>query len=88
MQRAVSELQGTYQVAVVNDSNKVDIRTVTVGPKVDSLWVIERGLRAGERVVVEGTQKVHEGMAVTPTPFDARPPTRDTMARLPARKRR
>jgi membrane fusion protein (multidrug efflux system) len=84
LQRAVTELQGTYQVAVVNDSNKVNIRTVTVGPKVDSLWVIERGLRAGERVVVEGTQKVNEGTTVRPTPFNSRPASRDTTARSSA----
>jgi RND family efflux transporter MFP subunit len=68
-QRAVSELQGTYQVAVVGDDGKVSIRAVTVGPRVDSLWVIDTGLHAGERVVVEGTQKVRDGMTVVAQPF-------------------
>jgi membrane fusion protein (multidrug efflux system) len=71
-QRAVSELQGTYQVAVVGDDGKVAIRAVTVGPRVDSLWVVEQGLHPGERVVVEGTQKVRDGMTVVAQPY--RPP--------------
>ncbi|HEY3579550.1 MAG TPA: efflux RND transporter periplasmic adaptor subunit [Pyrinomonadaceae bacterium] len=65
-QRAVSELQGSYQVAVVGDDNKVSIRPVKVGEKVDKFWIINDGLKAGERVVVEGTQKVRPGVAVNP----------------------
>jgi len=65
-QRAVSELQGSYQVAVVGDDNKVSIRPVKVGDKVDQNWIINDGLKAGERVVVEGTQKVRPGMVVNP----------------------
>ena len=68
-QRAVSELQGSYQVAVVGDDGKVSIRPVTVGPRVDSLWVIEQGLHPGERVVAEGTQKVRDGVTVADTPY-------------------
>jgi membrane fusion protein (multidrug efflux system) len=68
-QRAVSELQGSYQVAVVGNDSKVSIRPVTVGPRVDSMWVIEKGLRPGERVVAEGTQKVRDGMTVAATPY-------------------
>jgi membrane fusion protein (multidrug efflux system) len=68
-QRAVSELQGSYQVAVVGDDSKVSIRPVTVGPRVDSMWLIEQGLRPGERVVVEGTQKVRDGMTVAATTY-------------------
>jgi membrane fusion protein (multidrug efflux system) len=68
-QRAVSELQGSYQVAVVGNDSKVSIRSVTVGPRVDSMWVIEKGLRPGERVVAEGTQKVRDGMTVAATPY-------------------
>src|SRR5271163_1948780 len=60
-QRAVSELQGGYQVAVVGGDNKVSIRTVTVGDRVGSEWVIATGLNRGERVVVEGVQKVRTG---------------------------
>jgi membrane fusion protein (multidrug efflux system) len=65
-QRAVSELQGSYQVAVVGDDNKVSLRPVKVGDKVDQNWIINDGLKAGERVVVEGTQKVRPGMVVNP----------------------
>ena len=65
-QRAVSELQGSYQVAVVADDNKVAIRPVKVGEKVGQNWIITDGLKAGERVVVEGTQKVRPGVVVKP----------------------
>ena len=65
-QRAVQELQNLYSVAVVGADNKVTFRNVKVGPRVDSLWVIEEGLSAGDRVIVEGLQKVREGMVVSP----------------------
>jgi membrane fusion protein (multidrug efflux system) len=68
-QRAVSELQGAYQVAVVDGDNKVSIRTVTVGDRVGSEWVIASGLSRGEKVVVEGVQKVRPGAKVNPRPF-------------------
>jgi membrane fusion protein (multidrug efflux system) len=74
-QRAVGEVQGKYMVAVVGADNKVDIRTVQTAERVDSLWVILEGLKPGERVVVEGIQKVRPGMTVTPKPF-AEPPTK------------
>jgi RND family efflux transporter MFP subunit len=70
-QRAVSELQGGYQVAVVDDQNKVNIRTVQVADRVGNQWVIAEGLKPGERVVAEGTQKVRPGMPVNPRPFTA-----------------
>jgi RND family efflux transporter MFP subunit len=70
-QRAVSELQGGYQVAVVDGDNKVNIRSVTVGPQVDRRWVIASGLNAGERIVAEGVQKVRTGVRVNPKPFTA-----------------
>ena len=54
-QRAVTELQGRYQVAVVDSDNKVSIRPVKVGERSGSMWIIEDGLKPGERVVVEGT---------------------------------
>jgi len=63
-QRAVSELQGTYHVAVVDKDNKVSIRDVEPGSRVGSLWIIEKGLELGERVVVEGVQKVRDGVVV------------------------
>jgi RND family efflux transporter MFP subunit len=70
-QRAVSELQGGYQVAVVDSQNKVSIRPVTVGDRVGTQWIIADGLKQGERVVVEGVQKVRPGMQVNPKPFGA-----------------
>ena len=70
-QRAVSDLQGGYQVAVVDRENKVSIRPVTVGDRVGTEWIIAEGLKQGERVVVEGVQKVRPGMQVNPKPFAA-----------------
>jgi RND family efflux transporter MFP subunit len=68
-QRAVTELQGSYQVAVVEAGNKVSIRTVEVGQRVGAMWIINKGLSAGEQVVAEGTLKVRDGSVVTPIPF-------------------
>ena len=65
-QRAVQELQNLYSLAVVGSDNKVTFRNVKVGPRVDSLWVIEEGLKPGEKVVVEGLQRVREGAVVAP----------------------
>jgi RND family efflux transporter MFP subunit len=70
-QRAVTELQGGYQVAIVDDESKVSIRTVKVGDLVGSEWVIAEGLKPGERVVAEGVQKVRPGMQVNAKPFAA-----------------
>jgi RND family efflux transporter MFP subunit len=70
-QRAVSELQGAYQVAVVDGENKVSIRTVQVGDRVGTEWIVSEGLKPGERVVAEGVQKVRPGMKVNPKPFAA-----------------
>jgi membrane fusion protein (multidrug efflux system) len=67
-QRAVIELQGSYQVAVVGDDNKVSIRPVTVGERVGKLWIVNEGLKPGERVVTEGTLKVRDGAIVKPAP--------------------
>jgi RND family efflux transporter MFP subunit len=68
-QRAVSELQGSYQVAVVDGENKISIRTVNVGDRVGNQWIISDGLKQNERVVAEGIQKVRPGMSVNPKPF-------------------
>jgi membrane fusion protein, multidrug efflux system len=70
-QRAVTELQGTYQVAVVGGDNRVHIRPVKVGERIGPMWIIDQGLKPGERVVAEGVQKVKEGLAVNPKPFAA-----------------
>jgi RND family efflux transporter MFP subunit len=68
-QRAVTELQGSYQVAVVDSENKVSIRTVMPGDRTGSDWIIVKGLKAGERVVAEGAQKVRPGSQVNPKPY-------------------
>jgi membrane fusion protein (multidrug efflux system) len=68
-QRAVSELQGAYQVNVVDADNKVHIQPVRVGERSGSLWIIEQGLEPGQRIVVEGLQRVRDGMLVNPTNF-------------------
>jgi membrane fusion protein (multidrug efflux system) len=65
-QKAVVELQATYSVMVVTADNKVETRPVTVGPRTGALWVIDKGLNAGDRVIVEGSQKVRAGMVVKP----------------------
>jgi membrane fusion protein (multidrug efflux system) len=72
-QRAVQELQGIYSVAVVDAGGKVGFRNVKVGPRVDTLWVIEDGVREGDRVVVEGLQRIQDGMTVTAKPAPAQP---------------
>ena len=71
-QRAVQELQNLYSVALVQDG-KVAFRNVKVGQRVDSLWVIEDGLKAGEEVVVEGLQRIQEGMTVSAKPAPPAP---------------
>ena len=68
-QRAVTELQGAYQVAVVDSANKVGIRTVKVGGRIGTMWIVSEGLRAGERVVAEGIQQARPGVQVSPKPF-------------------
>jgi RND family efflux transporter MFP subunit len=70
-QRAVSEMQGTYQVAVVDDGNKVIIRNVKPSDRVGAEWIVDEGLKPGERVVAEGVQKVRPGMTVNPKPYAA-----------------
>lgn len=67
-QRAVQELQNLHNVVVVGADDTVSFRSVTVGPRVDSLWVIEEGLKPGDTVVVEGLQKVRDGAKVSPKP--------------------
>ncbi len=74
-ERAVTEMQGKYLVAVVGSDNKVDIRQVKVGERVNGAWIIQSGLKPGEVVVVEGTQKVRPGSPVKTTPFNPAPAT-------------
>jgi len=70
-QRAVTELQGSYQVAVVGGGNKIEIRTVKVSDRTGTMWIIEDGLKPGETVVAEGTQKVRPGAVVNPKPYQS-----------------
>jgi membrane fusion protein (multidrug efflux system) len=70
-QRAVTELQGSYQVAVVDGEGKVSIRPVTLGTSTGSEWIVDSGLNPGDRVVAEGVQKVRAGMHVNAKPFVA-----------------
>jgi RND family efflux transporter MFP subunit len=72
-QRAVTELQGSYQVAVVGNDNKVIIRPVKVGERAGTEWIIEEGLKPGEKVIAEGIQRVKAGMTVSPKPLKAMP---------------
>jgi membrane fusion protein (multidrug efflux system) len=74
-QRAVQELQNLTSVAVVDASNKIAFRTVKTGLRVGSLWVIEEGLKPGEKVVTEGLQRIQDGMTVVakPAPPEAAP---------------
>ncbi len=70
-QPAVTELQGGYEVVEVGSDNKVTTRQVQVGERVGTMWVIASGLKPGERVVVEGQQKLRSGMRVQPKPYPA-----------------
>ncbi len=69
-QRAVTELQGKYQVVVVGADDKASIRDVMVGARSGTRWIVEKGLEPGERVVVEGLQKVREGTVVNAKPYE------------------
>jgi membrane fusion protein (multidrug efflux system) len=67
-QRAVNELQGSYQVGIVGSDGKADVRVVQPGARVGSLWVIEKGLNPGEKVIVEGFFRIKPGMPVNAKP--------------------
>jgi membrane fusion protein (multidrug efflux system) len=73
-QAAVQEIQGAKSVLVVGAEDKVVLRTVTLGERIGDLIIATRGLEAGERVIVEGLQKVRPGMQVKPTTAEAAPP--------------
>src|SRR6186997_237850 len=68
-QRAVTQLQGGYQVAVVGKDNKVEIRSIKLGDHSGPMWIVEDGLKPGESVVVEGIQQVRPGVVVNPKPY-------------------
>jgi membrane fusion protein (multidrug efflux system) len=77
-QRAVSEVQGSYQLGIIGADGKAEIRPVKVGARTGTDWVISSGLKAGEKVVVEGLQKIKSGAAVTAKPWT--PPSDKTLA--------
>jgi len=68
-QRAVTQLQGGYQVAVVGSDNRVELRAIKIGDHSGSMWIVEEGLKPGERVVVEGIQRIKSGLLVNPQPY-------------------
>jgi RND family efflux transporter MFP subunit len=72
-QRAVNELQGAYQIGVVAADGKVDVRTVRAGEQVGNLWIIDRGLRPDEKIIVEGFARVRPGMLVRASPASDSP---------------
>ena len=85
-QRAVNELQGLTQVAVVTPENVVQWRTVQMGPRSGSDWIVDSGLEPGETVVVEGLQKIRDGMKVSPKPWQPPSPGQEAAAQPAAGK--
>ena len=77
-QRAVYEVQGSYQLGIIGADGKAELRPVKVGTRVGSDWVITEGLKTGEKVVVEGLQKVKAGAPVNAKPWV--PPAERTVA--------
>jgi membrane fusion protein, multidrug efflux system len=87
-QEAVNELQGNFQVAVVDQNNKVSIRPVKMGERIDALWEVTEGLKPGDKVVVQGLQKAREGSTVavkewTPPPAQSPTPKPSTTPQKP-----
>jgi len=72
-QEAVTELQGNFQVAVVDQNNKVSIHPIKTGERIGGLWEVTEGLKPGERVVVQGVQKAREGSTVAVTEWTPSP---------------
>jgi membrane fusion protein (multidrug efflux system) len=70
-QRAVNEVQGEYQVVVLSDDNKAEFRSVEVGERSGDDWIITKGLELNERIVVEGFQRLRNGMPVSAKPYTA-----------------
>jgi RND family efflux transporter MFP subunit len=67
-QEAVQELQGAYQLVIVNASNRCEVRRVEVGDRIGSYWLIIQGLKPADRVIIEGLQKIRAGDIVKPEP--------------------
>jgi membrane fusion protein, multidrug efflux system len=68
-QRAVNEIQGQYQVAVLTADNRAEFRSVELGERTGDAWIVTKGLHAGDRIVVEGSQKLRNGMPVQAKPY-------------------
>jgi membrane fusion protein (multidrug efflux system) len=68
-ERALVELQGSYQIGVLGEDNKAEIRPIKIGPRYKGQVVVTEGLKEGEKVIVEGVQKVRPGMVVTAKPY-------------------
>jgi membrane fusion protein, multidrug efflux system len=68
-ERALVELQGSYQIGVIGGDNKAEIRPIKIGPRYNRQVVVTEGLKLGEKVIVEGIQKVRPGMIVTTKPY-------------------
>jgi len=68
-QRAVTDLQGAYQVVVVGPGNKAEVRPVKPGRRIEQMWIIQEGLKPGERIVVEGLEKARKGITMNPKPW-------------------
>jgi membrane fusion protein (multidrug efflux system) len=73
-QRAVRELQGRYQVFVLGPGDTVEIRAVQPGPRIGGDWLIEQGVKPGDRLILAGIQRLRAGMKVVPQPVTAAPP--------------
>jgi membrane fusion protein (multidrug efflux system) len=78
-QRCIMELQGLFNVFVVDDSNTVEKREVKVGPAIGQFWLVTEGLKSGERVIYEGLQKVKAGATVNPTVQEIALPSEESM---------
>jgi membrane fusion protein (multidrug efflux system) len=81
-ERALVELQGSYQIGVLGEGNKAEIRPIKIGPRFNRQVVVTEGLKEGETVIVEGVQKVRPGMVLTAKPYEE--PKADTV-NLPKR---
>jgi membrane fusion protein, multidrug efflux system len=73
-EKALIQVQGSYSLAVLGTGNKISLRRVEVGPAAGTLRIIASGVTAGEQVVVEGVQKVSDGITVVPQPVAAAEP--------------
>ena len=69
-QRCITELQGIFQVMVVKEDNTLELRTVETGPKIGNMWTITSGLKAGEKIILEGLQLARPGMTINPVVTD------------------